>query len=89
MMSVRSFRRGDQVEATVVELVSPHEFIVRFDGGPEDPASRLLRLKNESRRDWQIGERVLLRVLQIAPLKFQLVEPLHEQKQRGRLNFSI
>jgi hypothetical protein len=89
MRSDRSFRRGDQVEATVVELVSQFEFIVRFDGGPDDPTARLLRLKNESHRDWRIGERVLLRVLQIAPLKFQLIEPLREQRLRGRLNFSI
>jgi hypothetical protein len=89
MKPLKSVRRGDQVRATVVELILAHEFIVRFDGGPEDPEARLLKLKNQTRRSWQIGEEVWLRVLEVAPLKFQLIEPLHEQRKRGRLNVSI
>jgi hypothetical protein len=87
--AARVFKRGDQVEATVVEIVDEREFIIRYDGDREDLQSRLLRIKNESRRTWKIGDRVWLRVLEILPLKFQLIEPLNEQRRRGRLDVSV
>jgi hypothetical protein len=87
--AARVFKRGDQVEATVVEIVDEREFIIRYDGDREDLQSRLLRIKNESRRSWKIGDRVWLRVLEILPLKFQLIEPLNEQRRRGRLDVSV
>lgn len=87
--AARVFKRGDQVEATVVEIVDEREFIIRYDGDREDLQSRLLRIKNESRRSWKIGDQVWLRVLEILPLKFQLIEPLNEQRRRGRLDVSV
>lgn len=85
----RVFRRGDQVEATVVEIVDESEFIIRYDGDVDDLGARLLRLKNESRRSLQKGDQVWLRVLEVEPLRFQLVEPLNEQRRRGRLDVSV
>ena len=85
----RSLSRGDQVEATVVEIVDEREALVRYDGDVEDLDSRLLRLKNESGRAWKMGDQVWLRVLEVAPLKFQLIEPINEQRRRGRLDVSV
>lgn len=88
-LAKRSFKRGDQVEATVVEIVEEGEFIIRYDGGADDLSARLLKLKNESGRSWQKGDQVWLRVLEVSPLKFQLIEPLNEQRRRGRLDVSV
>lgn len=87
--AARAFKRGDQVEATVVEIVDEREFLIRYDGDADDLRARLLRLKNESRHSWKLGDRIWLRVLQVSPLRFQLIEPLNEQRRRGRLDVSV
>ncbi len=84
--------RGQSIEAFVVELMEPSEILIRFGGGPEEPAARLLRIRNETGRSlssFSVGDSIWLRVLDVAPLRFQYVEGLNEQRRRGRIDVSV
>ena len=85
----REWKLGEPILATVVEILDEREIILRFGGGPDEPESQILRVANETHRGLEVGHRVALRVIQIAPLMFQYVEERKEQRRRGRLDISI
>ncbi len=80
---------GEPVEATVVEILDERELILRVGGGPDEPASRIMRVANGTRRALVPGDKVHLRVTAIDPLRFQYIEAPSEQRRRGRLDVSI
>jgi hypothetical protein len=89
---MKQWLRGQTIKATVVELMEPNEILVRFGGGAEEPAAKLLRIRNETDRplsSFLTGDAIWLRVIEILPLRFQFVEGLNEQRRRGRIDVSI
>lgn len=84
--------RGQTIEATVIELMEPNDVLIRFGGGAEEPAAKLLRIRNETNRplaSFSKGDSIWLRVLEVMPLRFQFVEGLNEQRRRGRIDVSV
>jgi len=63
---VGNLRKGDVIEAEVVEIVSPTAVIVNFQGD-------LIRIVNQTGRILAVGERHAVRVVGTQPLSFQLV----------------
>lgn len=85
----RPWHRGDPVTATVIEILDERQVLLRFGGGPEEPAAQILRVENETRRALRPGDQVKMRVVEIEPLRFQYIEDASEQRRRGRLDVSI
>ncbi len=85
----RHWRRGDILLATVVESLEDRELLLRYGGGPEEPASQIMRVANETNRSLAPGDTIYLRIREVAPLKFQYVEDRDEQRRRGRLDVSV
>lgn len=85
----RSWQRGEPVAATVVEILDERELILRIGGGPDEPASQIMRVANDTRRVLSVGDQVHLRVTAVEPLQFQYIEAPLEQRRRGRLDVSI
>jgi hypothetical protein len=84
--------RGQTIEATVLELMEPNDILIRFGGGAEEPAAKLLRIRNETKRplaSFSAGDSIWLRVTEVLPLRFQFVEGLNEQRRRGRIDVSV
>jgi hypothetical protein len=70
---------GDGVEARVTERLANGDLIVSFDGD-------LLRVCNETRRQYRVGDTVSLIVRAINPLRFSSLPPAEETHRTGRLN---
>jgi hypothetical protein len=62
------FKVGQEVWAIVEESMSGDEVLVNFSGD-------LIRIQNETRKNFRIGERICLRVEAINPLQFKLISP--------------
>lgn len=60
-------RKGDLLEARVLELQRDGSFVISFHGD-------LVRVKNESQRSLNEGDLVLLEILTVEPLGFRLIE---------------
>ena len=60
-------RKGDLLEASVIELQRDGSFIISFHGD-------LVRVKNESQRSLNEGDLVLLEIVTVEPLGFRLIE---------------
>ncbi|MBN8539505.1 MAG: hypothetical protein J0L82_03885 [Deltaproteobacteria bacterium] len=89
---MKQWLRGQTIKATVVELIEPNEILIRFGGGAEEPAAKLLRIRNETNRplsSFSTDDAIGLRVIEILPLRFQFVEALNEQRRRGHIDVSI
>ena len=67
---------GEFTVAKVTEILSMDEVIMSFNGD-------LLRVQNESRRSFQIGEIVKCRVTQLHPLRFELASLATQPSGRG------
>lgn len=89
MRERRSWQRGEPIEATVVENLDSRELILRIGGGPDEPASQIMRVANDTRRVLRPGDKVHLRVTAVEPLQFQYIEAPSEQRRRGRLDVSV
>ncbi len=60
-------RKGDLLEARIIEMQRDGSFIISFHGD-------LVRVKNESQRSLAEGDLVLLEILTVEPLGFRLIE---------------
>lgn len=60
-------RKGDLLEARVLELQRDGSFIISFHGD-------LIRVMNESGRSLSEGDLVLLEITSVKPLGFRLIE---------------
>jgi hypothetical protein len=79
----QNLRLGQQVWAVIEDVVGGEAVIVNYGG-------ELLRVVNTSTSLLRAGQRVLLRVQEIQPMKFKLVFPAVGQRaRRGSLDFSI
>lgn len=70
---IPNLKMGQKVWATIEEILDANEMIVNFDGD-------LLRVGNQSQRNFRVGQRIQLNVESLNPLQFKLVET-------KRLNF--
>ena len=77
---IGALRKGDIVEAEVVEIISATAVIVNFSGD-------LVRIVNETGRALRVGEKYEVRVTGVHPLRFQL--PASEGLSRPRLNVNV
>ena len=89
--TMHKLRVGDIVRAEVTEALGAHvaggigrldDLIVSFQGD-------LVRVRNESHRRWRVGEKILVRVTQVSPLLFQLVNEDHEKRSATRINVQV
>jgi hypothetical protein len=87
-MRTRDWQRGETVNATVAEILDQTEIILRFGGGPDEPASQIMRVANQTGRPLAVGERLLMRVIEVEPLRFRYIDPI-EQRRRGRIDVSV
>lgn len=58
-------KKGEVVQAKVIEVISPSTFIVSFNGD-------LIRVRNSSGQKFSTGDTVKLKVSQLRPLSFQI-----------------
>lgn len=84
----RKWHRGDAVTATVAEILDASEIILRFGGGPDEPASQIMRVGNQTGRQLAVGDQLQMRVVEVEPLKFQFID-IKEQRRRGRIDVSV
>lgn len=63
---LRSLKKGQEVWATVEEVLAGEELLINFSGD-------LVRVQNKTLRPFRVGQRVLLQVQSILPLKLRLV----------------
>jgi hypothetical protein len=63
---IRSLRHGEKVWALIEEVLEGSELMVNFSGD-------LIRIFNGSDRTFRAGQRVLLMVENLEPLKFKLI----------------
>lgn len=85
---MRQWHRGEAVTATVAEVVDKNEILLRFGGGPDEPASRIMRVANQTGRVLVVGDQLQMRVMEVQPLRFQYIDFV-EQRRRGRLDVSV
>ena len=62
---ISKFNTGQQVEAKISEVLSSGDLIAVFQGD-------LLRVQNQTRRRFQVGEIITLEVSAVRPLSFRL-----------------
>lgn len=86
--SLRDWRRGEMVLATVAEILDASEVILRFGGGPDEPASQIMRVANQTARKLAVGEKLQMRVMEVDPLRFQYIDS-NELRLRGRIDVSV
>ena len=77
--TVHKLRVGDHVRAQVVEYVGDDELSVSFQGD-------LIRVQNKSQRQLRAGDKILVRVTNITPLFFQLVDENDRLRGATRIN---
>lgn len=64
--TIPHLKKGDVVQATVVEGISDYAFIVNFQGD-------LIRVTNRTPKPFNKGQELQLKVITVAPLSFQVV----------------
>lgn len=64
---IKALRVGQKVWATIEESVDKDVLIVNFSGD-------LLRVANQTHRNFRTGQRVQLNVVSVEPLSFKFVE---------------
>ncbi len=79
---LRSLKKGQEVWAVVEETIALNEIIINFSGD-------LLRVKNQTERNFRVGQRVLLSVHGVAPLKLKLIVRYGKEKSSRVIDLSI
>lgn len=79
---LRSLRKGQEVWAVVEETIALNEIIINFSGD-------LLRVQNKTERNFRVGQRVLLQVHAVAPLKLKLIVRYAREKSPNAVDLSI
>ena len=73
---------GESVRGRIEEILSGDELLINFSGD-------LLRVGNETRRPFRVGDLVTVIVKALQPLRFQLLPERAEQRRRGHIDVSI
>jgi hypothetical protein len=63
---LRSLKKNQEVWAVVEEIIALNEVIINFSGD-------LVRVQNKTEKIFRVGQRVLLQVHSIYPLKLKLI----------------
>lgn len=63
---LRSLKKNQEVWAVVEEIIALNEVIINFSGD-------LVRVQNKTERNFRVGQRVLLQVHSVTPLKLKLI----------------
>jgi hypothetical protein len=71
--SLRSLRKNQQVWAIVEECLVQNEVIINFSGD-------LVRVKNQTDKNLRAGQRVLVLIEELHPLKLKLVSPKEQRR---------
>ena len=79
---LRSLKRGQEIWALVEESMAGDELIINFSGD-------LVRVKNKTLRPFRVGQRVLLQVQSIFPLKLKLVVMNLRPRSNSGVDISI
>ena len=77
-----NLRLGDRLLGKVEEVLSDSEILINFAGD-------LVRVHNETRKQFLVGERVMVQVRALEPLHFQVLPDRREQRRRGHLDVNI
>jgi hypothetical protein len=80
--SLRSLRRGQEVWALVEETIEGGEVVINFSGD-------LVRTENLTGKTLRPGQRVLLVVDSIHPLKLRLINRRAVSRSPGRFDLTI
>lgn len=80
--SVHKLRVGDKFWAQIVENISALEFIVSIRGD-------LVRVRNESFNQLKNNEKILVRVMSLAPLALQIVRDEESSRAATHIDVSV
>ena len=80
--TLRSLRKGQEVWAVVEENLARDEVLINFNGD-------LVRVQNKTERIFRVGQRVLLQVRSVEPLKFSLITRLSQHRASSAIDLSI
>ncbi len=80
---LRSLKKGQQVWALIDDVIANEELIINFGGD-------LVRVQNKTERVLSSGQRFLLQVESVSPLKLKLLfKPLSGHRSNTHLDLSI
>jgi hypothetical protein len=79
---LRSLKKDQEVWAIVEEPIASNELIINFSGD-------LVRVQNKTQRSFRVGQRVLLQVQSVFPLKLKLVFKSEPKDFIHKLDLSI
>lgn len=73
---------GEEVRGKVTEQLAGGELIISFEGD-------LLRVANESRKAFKVGEFVVLEVMALSPIRFKLATQVVRRRVPGHFDVSV
>lgn len=79
---LRSLRKGQEVWATVEEIMAGEELLINFSGD-------LVRVQNKTLTPFRVGQRVQLQVQSLIPLKLKLVVMRLRPRMPSSVDISI
>ena len=80
---LRHLKKGQEVWAVVEEIIALNEIIINFTGD-------LLRVQNKTERAFRVGQRVLLQVQGVTPLKLKLIiRTLNPKRSQNSIDLSV
>jgi hypothetical protein len=80
--SLRSLKKDQEIWAIVEEPIAHDELIINFTGD-------LIRVQNKTERSFRAGQRVLLKVQSLSPLKLKLVFKSKSSRSSRQIDLSI
>jgi hypothetical protein len=79
---IGTWKIGDRVTGRVTEQLSTSELIISFNGD-------LLRVANETKQDFAIGQYVELMIATLNPITFRVAPPRLRARQTGKMDISV
>jgi hypothetical protein len=78
---LKDLQLNETLRGKVVEIFTDGELLMSFSGD-------LVRVQNETRRPFDVGQLVIVIVKAIEPVRFQLADPM-QARRRGHLDVSV
>jgi hypothetical protein len=81
-LNLRSLKKGQEIWAIVEESIAGEELVINFSGD-------LIRVQNKTDRKFRSGQRVLLQIQSLQPLKLRLLLRTLKSRSSNSLDVSI
>jgi hypothetical protein len=81
-LNLRSLKKGQEIWAIVEESIAGEELVINFSGD-------LIRVQNKTDRKFRSGQRVLLQIQTLQPLKLKLLLRTLKTRSPHSLDVSI